>query len=182
MLLSEPISQSVPSQLARPLTILVLCTGNSARSIMAEALFNHLGRPWIRAVSAGSRPAGQVNPFALEQIRAHLNDDGSAYGSKSWEQFAQIHSDEPVDIVLTVCPNAAQEQCPVFPGEALQVHWAFADPAAASGGPDAIRAAFSSTFLEMQARIGSLMKLPFERMSKPQVAEALQALSNQGEA
>lgn len=182
MLLSEPINQDVPPQLERSLVILVLCSGNSARSIMAEALLNHLGKPWIRAVSAGSLPAGRVNPFAIEQIRAHLNDDGSVYHSKSWDQLSQVHSDEPVDIVLTVCLNAAQEQCPVFPGKALQVHWAFVDLAAAAGSPDAIRAAFSSTFLEMQSRIASLMELPLERMSHPQVADALQALSKRGEA
>lgn len=181
MLLSEAVNQGVRPKLEKPLTILVLCTGNSARSIMAEALFNHLGKPWIRALSAGSHPVGQVNPFALEQIRTHLSDDGSSYRSKSWNQFAQTYSDAPVDVVLTVCANAAQEPCPVFPGEALQVHWEFADPAIAMGSSDEIRAAFSATFHEIQARIASLLKLPLDRFSKRQVADALQALSTRGE-
>lgn len=181
MLLSESVNQGVLPKLENPLTILVLCTGNSARSIMAEALFNHLGKPWIRAVSAGSHPVGRVNQFAIEQISAHLNDDGVAYRSKSWDQFAQTHSDRPVDVVLTVCANAADEPCPVFPGEAWRVHWEFADPAAVSGNPDEIRAAFSATFLEMRTRITSLMELPLERLSKSQVADALRALSERGE-
>lgn len=181
MLLSEAVNQGVRPKLEKPLTILVLCTGNSARSIMAEALFNHLGKPWIRAVSAGSHPVGQVNPFAIEQIRAHLGDDGSGYRSKSWDQFTQPHSDEPIDVVLTVCANAAQEPCPVFPGESLQVHWGFADPADASGNSDEIRSAFSATFFEMRERIASLMELPLEHMSKPQIADALRVLSKRGE-
>lgn len=161
--------------------VLILCTGNSARSIMAEALLNHLGKPWIRAVSAGSHPVGRVNPFALEQIRTHLGDDGSSYRSKSWDQFAQTHSDEPIDVVLTVCANAAQERCPVFPGEALKVHWEFADPAAAMGNPDEIRAAFSATFFEMRERIASLMELPLEHLREHSITDALQALSRKGE-
>ncbi|MDE2442545.1 MAG: arsenate reductase ArsC [Betaproteobacteria bacterium] len=182
MLLSESVNQGVLPKLEKPLTILVLCTGNSARSIMAEALFDHLGKPWIRVVSAGSHPVGRVNPFAIEQISAHLNDDGVAYRSKSWDQFAQAHSDRPIDVVLTVCSNAADEPpCPVFPGEARRVHWEFADPAAVSGNPEEIRAAFSATFLEMRTRITSLMELPLERLSKSQVADALRALSERGE-
>lgn len=181
MLLNETLKQSATQMREQPLTILVLCTGNSARSIMAEALFNHLGKPWIRAVSAGSHPVGQVNSFALEQIRTHLGDDGSSYRSKSWNQFAKPHSDVPIDIVLTVCTNAAQEPCPVFPGEALQVHWGFADPAAVSGSSDEISAAFSATFHEMQARIESLLRLPLDRFSRRQVADALQARSKRGE-
>lgn len=181
MLLNEAVNQGIRPKLEKPLTILVLCTGNSARSIMAEVLLNHLGKPWIRAVSAGSNPVGLVNPFAIEQIRTHLGDDGSSYRSKSWDQFPQTHSDEPIDVVLTVCANAAQERCPVFPGEALQVHWEFADPAAPLGNSDEIRSALSATFFEMRERIASLMKLPLERMSKPQIRDALQALSRKGE-
>lgn len=181
MLLSEATNQGIRPKLEKPLTILVLCTGNSARSIMAEALFNHLGRPKIQAFSAGSHPVGLVNPFALEQIRTNLGDDGLAYRCKSWYQFSQSQSNEPIDIVLTVCANAAHEPCPVFPGEALQVHWAFADPAAISGSPDEIRAAFAATFFEMRTCIAPLMELPLERMDKPQIADALQALSKRGE-
>ncbi len=181
MLRDEQAGQLAAPTLKRPLTILVLCTGNSARSIMAEALFNHLGKPLIRAISAGSHPVGQINPFALEQIQTHLHDDGSTYRSKSWDQYAGSVSSEPIDILLTVCGNAARGQCPVFPGDTLQVHWEFSDPAATPGNSDEVRATFSAVFLEMQRRIVSLMKLPLDQFSKRQVADALRALSLRGE-
>lgn len=180
MLLNTPALSAHHRPIKPCLTVLVLCTGNSARSIMAEALFNHLGRPRIQAFSAGSTPAGKVNPFALEQIRKHLADDGTTYECKSWSRFADAQSNQAIDIVLTVCGNAASETCPIFPGDAVHVHWDFADPAAASGSKDDIQAAFAVTFLELKARIESLMRLPPDRFTKQEVIRALQALSQGG--
>lgn len=175
MLLKTDVQSHTAGVAVSPLTILVLCTGNSARSLMAEALFNHLGKPWIRAVSAGSHPVGRVNPFALEQIRTHLGDDGSSYRSKSWDQFSQTHSDEPIDVVLTVCANAAQERCPVFPGAALHVHWGFADPAAAPA--EVASAAFAATFDAMRARIESLRPQLQPELTAQALADRLRALA-----
>lgn len=148
---------------------------------MAEALFNHFCNPRIQAFSAGSNPVGKVNPYALEQIREHLGEDGSFYKSKSWDKFADSQSSQAIDIVLTVCGNAAREACPTFPGDAVHVHWDFADPAAVSSSAVNIQAAFAATFIEMQTRIESLMKLLPDRFAKQQVIKVLQALS-QGDA
>ncbi|MGQ0710437.1 MAG: arsenate reductase ArsC [Rhodoferax sp.] len=181
MLLNEALALGPAPVRGRTVTVLVLCTGNSARSIMAEALFRHLGAPWIRAFSAGSRPVGKVNPYALEQIRTQLRDDGTAYYSKGWGVFAASASAMPIDIVLTVCANAAREPCPVFPGAGARVHWEFPDPAAAGGQADAMRAAFGATFAEMRRRVESLTQGQWGPMSAQQTAEALQVFSAQGE-
>lgn len=121
--------------------ILVLCTGNSARSIMAEGLFNGLGTGRVRAFSAGSKPVGRVNPLALEQLVCAGFPVAKA-SSKSWQVFAQADS-QPMDIIMTVCANAAGETCPTWPGRPLTVHWGFDDPAAVEGAESERRAAFS---------------------------------------
>lgn len=182
MLLNTPAMVTGSPAIQPSLVVLVLCTGNSARSIMAEALINHLCTPRIRAFSAGSTPVGKVNPYALEQIRVRLGDDGSAYESKGWDKFSDSQSSQVIDIVLTVCGNAAREACPAFPGDAIHVHWDFADPAEASGSTANIQSAFSATFLEMQARIESLMKLPLDRLSTLDVSKALLEISRNGNA
>jgi len=128
--------------------VLVLCTGNSCRSIMAEALINHLGAQRYRAVSAGSAPAGYVHPGALETLRRH----GVAYGdvrSKSWDELTH----RPFDLVITVCDRAAAETCPAFPGKFTRLHWSIPDPAAATGAEEDIRAAFERAFELLQSRI-----------------------------
>ncbi len=144
--------------------ILFLCTGNSARSIMAEAYMNHAGTGRWRAFSAGSKPAGAPNPFALETLRAHaipVPGDKAAPRSKSWDEFAG--PDAPVmDVVATVCDNAAAEVCPVWPAQddkaPSTLHWSFPDPAAAEGDDAARRAAFESVFAAIAERIDAFLK------------------------
>ncbi len=124
--------------------ILVLCTGNSARSILGEALFNRLGKGAIEAFSAGSKPTGKVNPFALELLERE-GFDISGYRSKSWDEFTG--KDAPtIDVVVTVCGNAAGEQCPVWVGAPITVHWGFPDPAAATGSESDVHDAFRQVY------------------------------------
>lgn len=121
--------------------VLVLCTGNSCRSVMAEALFNHLGKSNIEAVSAGSNPAGYVHPKSIETLKRHGIDPGSPR-SKSWNEFAG----QPFDLVVTVCDAAAAESCPAFIGPAQKLHWSTPDPAKATGTDAQIEAAFDGAF------------------------------------
>lgn len=173
-------SQMVPDEVSitHPMTILVLCTGNSARSIMAEALFNHLGKPWFHAVSAGSRPVGRVNPLALQQIRQHFPGDDTQYRSKSWNEFAG-HRNGAIDIVVAVCGNAADEPCPLLPGEPLRVHWGLPDPAAVEGVE--AEEAFSQCFHILQARIELLMRMPLEGRSREDIASLMTFLPSREE-
>jgi arsenate reductase len=132
------------------LNILVLCTGNSARSILGEALFTALGAGRIRGLSAGSAPKGEPHPLALQTLKAHGHDI-AGLRSKSWDEFAG--PDAPtIDAVITVCDNAAAEVCPVWPGAPVKAHWGLPDPAAI-GDPDAARAAFERTYAELERRI-----------------------------
>jgi arsenate reductase len=142
-----------------PLRILVLCTGNSARSIMAEALFNTIGSPLFRAYSAGSKPTGRVNPLALEQIQTLADSATKTYHSKSWHEF--IGAGAPVvDVVLTVCDNAAAEDCPLLDGTIEHVHWGLPDPAAIDNDPVAARRAFIECFASLKQRVQSLLASP----------------------
>tara|TARA_R110002072_G_scaffold94299_3_gene208452 strand:+ start:14541 stop:15083 length:543 start_codon:yes stop_codon:yes gene_type:complete len=133
------------------LNILVLCTGNSARSIMAEALFNSVGASYFKAWSAGSKPTGKVNPYALEKIAA-LGYAANDVTSQSWHEFEQAHAPH-FDIVMTVCGNAAAEDCPVFQGDWSHVHWGLPDPANANASPEELRAEFASCFDTLKQRI-----------------------------
>ena len=146
--------------------ILVLCTGNSARSILAEALFNALGGGRVRAFSAGSKPAGQVNPFALELLDAQ-GLDTAGLRSKRWDEFAAPGA-PPLDLVVTVCGNAANETCPVWPGDFLRAHWGVDDPAAVDGSDEDRRAAFRDAGRTLLGRIRLFAGLPLgtlDRMS-----------------
>lgn len=137
------------------LNILVLCTGNSARSIMAEALFNTVGAEFFQAWSAGSHPTGRVNPYALQKIAA-LGYQAAQVSSQSWLEYA--HACAPkFDIVMTVCGNAAAEDCPVFPGNWQHVHWGLPDPAASMDSPQLAQAAFDDCFNVLKKRIESLV-------------------------
>ncbi len=156
--------------------VLVLCTGNSARSVMAEALFNRLGR-WFHASSAGSHPVGRVNPFALEQIKS-LGLDPERFRSKDWFEFTEEQT-PCLDFVITVCDNAASERCPDFPGVPQRVHWSFPDPAATTGTPDQVRRAFNRCFDTLKIRVETLSSLPLDSMDKHQIAEAMRQLGNQ---
>lgn len=139
-----------------PLNVLFLCTGNSARSVIAECLLNHFGRGRFRAFSAGSRPTGAVNPFAIEILKAE-GVPASGLRSKSWDEFGA--GDSPrMDIVITVCGNAAAETCPVWPGAPISAHWGFDDPAAAGGSDDARRAEFRRVFGEIREKVHAFVE------------------------
>lgn len=135
-------------------SILFLCTGNSARSILAEALANQMGQGRLKAWSAGSFPKGEPHPMALA-VLAERGISGD-FRSKSWDEFAAPGA-PPIDIVITVCDNAAGETCPIFPGPAIRAHWGITDPAAVEG--EGQRAAFETAFYQMQARIAALLEL-----------------------
>jgi arsenate reductase (thioredoxin) len=138
--------------------VLFLCTGNSARSIMAEGIMNAKGRPRFTAYSAGSHPSGTVRPEALRELEtADISTDGLR--SKSWEEFAS--PDAPrIDFVFTVCDNAAKESCPVWPGHPTTAHWGIPDPAAVKGSDEEIQRAFRDAFLMLDRRIGLFLCLP----------------------
>ena len=141
--------------------VLFLCTGNSARSILAESLLNHHGRGKFRAYSAGSFPKGEVNPLALELLR-RLDLPAEGLRSKSWDEFARPGAPE-LDFIITVCDNAAGEACPVWPGRPVTAHWGVEDPAAMEGSEEEKRAAFRDAYAILRRRIGLLVALPDSR-------------------
>ena len=146
----------------RQFNVLFLCTGNSARSIMAEVLLNHLGKGRFRAVSAGSFPRGSVHPLALETLRRnHLAVDGLR--SKSWDEFAQPGGPQ-LDFVFTVCDRAAQEICPMWPGQPMTAHWGIEDPALAEGTVEQQQRAFNLAFRALDARLRLFTSLPIESL------------------
>ncbi len=154
-----------------PFRVLVLCTGNSARSIMAEALINVLGAGRFEAHSAGSQPMGQINPFAAEQAQT-IGYPLAAMRSKSWDEFAG--ADAPaMDLVITVCDSAAGESCPLWPGAPLKVHWGFADPSHVQGTDAQKRAAFAHTFGLIRQKIEALVALPVETMDRHTLQQRL---------
>lgn len=147
-----------------PHNVLFLCTGNSARSVMAESLLNHWGQGRFTAYSAGSHPKGQVHPLTLETLeRSHLPTEGLR--SKSWDEFAA--ADAPrLDFVFTVCGNAAEEQCPRWPGQPVTAHWGVDDPAAAEGSPEERARAFQRAMRELEARVKLFVSLPLEGLDR----------------
>lgn len=150
-------------------TVLVLCTGNSARSILGEMLFKHLGAGRLQAYSAGSQPAGQVNPVALETLERHGVPCAGAR-SKSWDEFAAADA-PPIDFIFTVCGNAAQEACPVWPGHPSTAHWGIPDPAHVEPLA-ARREAFEAAYQALEQRITAFLALPIETMSREDVLAA----------
>ncbi len=164
----------------RPLRVLFLCTGNSARSILAEAYLNARGADRFIAHSAGSHPAGKVNPLALELLNSHRFDT-SGLRSKSWDEFAG--SGKPaLDFVFTVCDNAAGEVCPVWPGQPITAHWGIADPAATPGTDEEKRKAFLKAFNELSTRINLMLALPFDRLDRMPLTDRLRAIGMSGQA
>ena len=144
--------------------VLFLCTGNSARSIMAEAIMNRKGRPNFSAYSAGSHPAGIVRPEALKQIEsAGLSTEG--FYSKSWDEFTKPDAPQ-LHFVFTVCDNAAKEICPVWPGQPLTTHWGVPDPAAAVGTSEEVERAFRDTFSILDRRISLFLSLPLSTLDQ----------------
>jgi arsenate reductase len=151
--------------------VLFLCTGNSARSIMAEALLNHWGHGRFHAFSAGSHPKGQVHPLTLATLEgAHLPSDGVR--SKSWDEFSRPGA-PGLDFVFTVCGNAAKEECPYWPGQPITAHWGVDDPAAAEGSPEQQQRAFQRALRELDARIKLFIGLPFEKLDSMALQERL---------
>lgn len=153
------------------MNVLFLCTGNSARSILAEALLGSMGKGRFRAFSAGSHPAGAINPFALELLSKYrLTIEGLR--SKNWEEFAQPDS-PPLDFVFTVCDNAAGEVCPVWPGQPITAHWGIEDPAAVQGDDATKRRAFLNAFTVLRTRIQLFVNLPLASLDRLAVTQRL---------
>jgi arsenate reductase len=146
----------------QPFNVLFLCTGNSARSILAEALLNRAGQGKFKAYSAGSTPKGEVHPQTLDLLR-RMNFDVSDARSKSWTEFAQPGAPK-LDFVFTVCDNAANETCPLWPGQPMTAHWGIPDPAAATGTEAEVRLAFAEAFRQLSNRIGIFVSLPLQAL------------------
>jgi protein-tyrosine-phosphatase len=145
-----------------PYNVLFLCTGNSARSILAEAIMNRVGAPKFRAFSAGSLPKGQVNPHSITLLKS-LNFKTDEFRSKSWDEFARAGA-PALDFVFTVCDNAANEVCPIWPGQPMTAHWGLPDPASVEGSPAVIAQAFADTFRMLQNRITIFCALPISSL------------------
>ncbi len=157
--------------------VLFLCTGNSARSIMAEAILNYRGRPRFRAHSAGSQPSGKVRTEAVRELEAAQLPTADVR-SKNWDEFAQPGA--PVmDFVFTVCDNAAKEVCPIWPGQPMTAHWGIADPAAVQGTPDEVQRAFREAFVSLDRRIGLFLSLPLQSLDRLAIKKGIDAIGKQ---
>ena len=157
-----------------PYSVLILCTGNSARSIMAEALINVLGKGQFRAYSAGSHPSGVVNPFAIEKCGA-LGYDTETLRSKSWDEFATPDAPQ-MDFVITVCDNAAGEACPIWPGKPIIAHWGFEDPAAFEGTDARKRKVFDKVYREIKSRVNRFVNLPLDALNHDAIQREMRAI------
>ena len=165
---------------ATPFNVLFLCTGNSARSIIGEAYLKAAGKGRFVAYSAGSHPAGAVNPFALELLQK--NRIGTAeLRSKNWDEFARPGAPD-LDFVFTVCDNAAGEVCPIWPGQPMTAHWGIADPAAVRGSDEVKRRAFLRAFSELSTRINLFMSLPIGKLDRLVLHRKLQEIGKPGQA
>lgn len=160
-----------------PYNILFLCTGNSARSILAEGLMNHLSEGRFQAFSAGSHPLGQVNPLAVETLRA-LGCKTDGMSSKSWDVYAGPESPK-MDFIVTVCDSAAGEACPFWPGSPMTAHWGFPDPSHLEGDGEARRAAFARTAQAITHRLRLLLSLPMEKLDKLSLQHQLRTIGAQ---
>jgi arsenate reductase len=160
-----------------PYNVLFLCTGNSARSIIAEALLNYWGKGRFRGFSAGSHPKGQVLPSTLDVLRRnHLSTEGLR--SKSWDEFAE--PDAPaLDFVFTVCDNAAKEVCPIWPGQPMTAHWGIPDPAAVEGAPEQIEKAFREAFMMLDRRISLMLCLPLASLDTFAIKKEIERIGHE---
>ena len=157
--------------------VLFLCTGNSARSIMAEAVMNRRGRPTFTAFSAGSHPSGEVRPEALRQLTdARISTSGLR--SKCWDEFSQPGAPE-LHFVFTVCDNAAKEVCPVWPGQPMTAHWGVPDPAAVEGTPEQIRRAFRDAFFMLERRISLFLSLPLASLDRLAIKREIERIGRE---
>jgi arsenate reductase (thioredoxin) len=167
-----------PVESNRQFNVLFLCTGNSARSIMAEVLLNHLGKGRFHAFSAGSHPRGSVHPLGLETLRRnHLPVDGLR--SKSWDEFAEGNA-PPLDFVFTVCDRAAQEVCPLWPGQPMTAHWGIEDPALAEGSEEQQQRAFNLAFRALDARLRLFTSLPIQSLDSLALQRQLDSIGRIG--
>ena len=158
--------------------VLFLCTGNSARSIMAEAILNRKGQPTFTAYSAGSHPSGTIRPEALRQLDlAHLPTSGLR--SKNWEEFTKPGAPK-LDFVFTVCDNAAREVCPVWPGQPMTAHWGVPDPAAVEGTPEQVERAFRDAFVMLDRRISLFLCLPLASLDKLAIQKEIDNIGRSG--
>ena len=158
--------------------VLFLCTGNSARSIMAESILNRLGGGRFVGYSAGSRPRGEVHPQTLALLRG-LGHDTSGLRSKSWDEFAAPGAPE-LDCIVTVCDDAAGEACPLWPGHPARAHWGIPDPAAVSGSPDEVAQAFADAYRRLDERIGRLAALPVEGLDPASIGRRTDEIGRTG--
>jgi arsenate reductase len=159
--------------------ILILCTGNSARSILAEGLINHLGAPDFVAYSAGSQPKGEPHPQALKTLEKHKIDTGFAR-SKSWDEFAGANA-PALDYIITVCDNAAGETCPIWPGKPTTAHWGIPDPADVTAPQATVEAAFDLAYAQLHARISRFLALPFDQLDPTALKQEMMAIGQMEE-
>jgi arsenate reductase len=164
----------------RPYKVLFLCTGNSARSIMAESIINKLGKGQFRGFSAGSYPNGKVNPLALDLLKS-LDFPIEDLRSKSWDEFAES-SGTNFDFIITVCDNAAGETCPVWTGMPITAHWGIPDPAAVEGTEIAKKAAFTAAFKALDRRIKLFLSLPISSIDQMRIKEQMDAIGKTDDA
>lgn len=158
----------------RILNVLFLCTHNSARSVIAESVMNRLGMGKFKGLSAGSQPSGRVHPYALDLLRS-LNYETDGLRSKSWEEFARAEAPK-LDFVFTVCDDAANEVCPVWPGQPMTAHWGLPDPSKAQGTEAEVRFAFADAHRMLYQRIGIFVNLPLESLDKLSLQNRLDAI------
>lgn len=173
----QPSGNSEGARMKTHYNVLFLCTGNSARSIMAEAILNRKGRPTFTAYSAGSHPSGRVREEALEQIAsAQMPSDG--LHSKSWDEFAKPGAPQ-MDFVFTVCDDAAREACPLWPGQPMTAHWGVPDPASVAGTPEQIQRAFREAFLMLDRRISLFLALPLTSLDSLAIKKEIDRIGQQ---
>ena len=162
--------------MAKHYNVLFLCTGNSARSIMAEAILNHRAQGKLTSFSAGSHPSGTPRPEALRQLES---SGISTHGlrSKSWDEFA-VPGAPQMDFIFTVCDNAANESCPFWPGHPMTAHWGVPDPAAVKGSPEEIQRAFQDAFVALERRINLFLELPFDSSDESAIRQRIESIGH----